>query len=81
MIGAASAHAGEVQWLVTDKDGKPVPDVAVPVESSSKAAAVPAPAPVVINQEGSRRECAGQGHRAARFHAAPQTRLSAGDIT
>ena len=28
---------------MTDKDGTPVPDVAVLVESSSKAAAVPAP--------------------------------------
>jgi plastocyanin len=49
-----TAHAGTVHLSVTDKDGKPVPDVVVLVESSSKTVALPAPAPVVIVQEGLR---------------------------
>ena len=48
-IGAA--HAGSVQLIVTDKDGRPVPDVVVLVESASKAVAQPAAAPVVIEQQ------------------------------
>ncbi len=54
LFGAVAAHAGQIQMLVTDKDGKPVPDVVVLVEASSKAVAVAAPAPVVITQEGAR---------------------------
>ncbi len=54
LFSAAAAHAGQIQMIVTDKDGKPVPDVVVLVEASSKAVAVPAPAPVVITQEGAR---------------------------
>jgi len=54
LLGAVAAHAGQIQMLVTDKDGKPVPDVVVLVEASSKAVAVAAPAPVVITQEGAR---------------------------
>ena len=50
----AAARAGTIQLTVTDKDGKPVPDVVVLVEASNKAAAVPATAPVVIAQEGLR---------------------------
>ena len=45
------AHAGTVQLTVTDKDGKPVPDVVVIVETPGKAAAQPAAAPVVIAQQ------------------------------
>lgn len=45
-----AAHAGSVQLIVTDKDDKPVPDVVVVIESASKALAVPAAAPVVIEQ-------------------------------
>ena len=51
---AGAACAGTVQLTVTDKEGNPVPDVVVLIESGAKAAAVPAPAPVVIVQEGSR---------------------------
>ena len=46
-----AAHAGSVQLIVTDKDGKPVPDVVVVVESASKPVALPAAAPVVIEQQ------------------------------
>lgn len=53
-FGAGMAHAGQVQLLVTDKDGKPVPDVVVVVEASVKGVAMVVPAPVVITQEGSR---------------------------
>ena len=42
------AHAGTVQLSVTDKDGKPVPDVVVMVESAIKA---PVPTTVVIEQQ------------------------------
>ena len=53
-LAATTAHAGTVQLTVTDKDGKPAPDVVVLVQQSTKAAAVPAPKPVLIVQEGSR---------------------------
>lgn len=53
-IAAPFAHAGSVQLTVTDKDGKPVPDVVVLVEGAAKAAVTPAAKPVVILQEGSR---------------------------
>ena len=46
-----AAMAGSIQLLVTDKDGKPVPDVVVLVASAQKAPAVPAAAPVVIAQQ------------------------------
>ncbi|MGY4830042.1 plastocyanin [Sphaerotilaceae bacterium SBD11-9] len=53
-FSAGLAHAGNVQLTVTDKDGKPAPDVVVLVQPAVKAAALPAPKPVVIVQEGSR---------------------------
>lgn len=46
-----AAHAGSVQVSVTDKDGKPVPDVVVLVEPANKVAPKAAAAPVVIAQE------------------------------
>ncbi|MEP7298893.1 MAG: plastocyanin [Burkholderiales bacterium] len=46
-----AALAGSVQLLVTDKDGKPVPDVVVLVASAQKTAPTPAAAPVVIAQQ------------------------------
>lgn len=52
LLGAA--QAGTVQVLVTDKDGKPVADVVVLIDSATKTAAQPAAAPVVILQEGLR---------------------------
>ena len=54
LFGAGAAHAGQIHMIVTDKDGKPVPDVVVLVDANSKALAVAAPAPVVITQESSR---------------------------
>lgn len=47
----SAAHAGSLQVTVTDKDGKPTPDVVVLVEPAVKVAAKPAAAPVVIAQE------------------------------
>lgn len=52
LVGAA--QAGTVQVLVTDQDGKPVPDTVVLINAAHKAAVQPAPAPVVILQEGLR---------------------------
>lgn len=49
-----AVQAGTIQLLVTDKEGKPVPDVVVLVESATPAAARAAAAPVVITQEGQR---------------------------
>jgi plastocyanin len=49
-----SAHAGTVQLTVTDKDGKPAPDVVVLVQGATKVAPTPAAKPVLITQEGSR---------------------------
>ena len=49
-----TAHAGTVQISVTDKDGKPAPDVVVLIEPATKMAATAAAAPVVIAQEGLR---------------------------
>lgn len=49
-----AAQAGTVQVLVTDKDGKPVADAVVLIDSAAKAAVQPAAAPVVILQEGLR---------------------------
>ena len=48
------AQAGTVQVLVTDKDGKPVPDVVVLIEAANKVVAQAAVAPVVILPEGLR---------------------------
>ena len=50
-VCSGAALAGSIQLLVTDKDGKPVPDVVVLVDSVHKATAVPAAAPVVIAQQ------------------------------
>ncbi|HEX6706673.1 MAG TPA: plastocyanin [Albitalea sp.] len=47
----SAAQAGTVQVSVTDKDGKPVPDVVVLVELANKVVPIPAAAPVVIAQE------------------------------
>ena len=49
-----AAQAGTVQVLVTDKDGKPVADAVVLIDSAARTAAQPAAAPVVILQEGLR---------------------------
>ena len=49
-----AAQAGTVQVLVTDKDGKPVVDAVVLIDSATKTAVQPAAAPVVIVQEGLR---------------------------
>lgn len=50
-----TAHAGTVELTITDKDGKPAPDVVVLVDSAAKSAPLPATAgPVVIAQEGLR---------------------------
>ena len=54
LAAAPFAHAGSVQLTVTDKDGKPVPDVVVLVQAATTASATPAAKPVVIAQEGSR---------------------------
>lgn len=50
-VAAGLANAGTVQLVVTDRDGKPAPDVVVLVDAATRAAVVPAPAPVVITQE------------------------------
>ena len=47
-----TAQAGSVQLIVTDKDGKPVSDVVVVIESASnKALAQPTATPIVIEQQ------------------------------
>lgn len=51
---ALASHAASVQLVVTDKDGRPAPDVVVLVDPAQKVAASAAPAPVVISQEGLR---------------------------
>lgn len=48
------AHAGTVQLTITDKDGKPAPDVVVLVQQTVKTVPTPAAKPVLITQEGSR---------------------------
>lgn len=53
-FAAPVAIAGTLQITVTDKDGRPAPDVVVLVDTAAKAAASAAPAPVVITQEGLR---------------------------
>jgi plastocyanin len=47
----SAATAGSIQLLVTDKEGKPVPDVVVLVASAQKTAAAAPAAPVVIAQQ------------------------------
>src|SRR5881409_3858186 len=51
VVAFGCAKAGTVQVSVTDKDGKPVPDVVVLVEPAEKVAPKPAAAPVIITQE------------------------------
>lgn len=46
-----AAQAGTVTVVVTDKDGKPAPDVVVLVEPAQKVAPRPAATPVVIAQQ------------------------------
>lgn len=53
-LAATTAHAGTVQLTVTDKDGKPAPDVVVLVQAANKGTVTPAAKPVLITQEGSR---------------------------
>jgi plastocyanin len=53
-LGTSLVHAGTVQLTVTDKDGKPAPDVVVLVQQSVKTVPPPAAKPVLITQEGSR---------------------------
>lgn len=48
------AEAASVQIVVTDKDGRPAPDVVVLIDPAVKVAASAAPAPVLITQEGLR---------------------------
>ena len=48
------AHAGTVQLTITDKDGKPAPDVVVLVQQTVKTVPTPAAKPVLITQERSR---------------------------
>ena len=45
------AQAGTVQVQITDKDGKPVPDVVVLIDPAQKAIAVAAATPIVITQQ------------------------------
>ena len=51
---AGLSHAGTVQLTITDKDGKPAPDVVVLVQQTAKVAPTPPAKPVLIEQEGSR---------------------------
>jgi plastocyanin len=51
---ACAAQAGTVRIVVTDKDGRPAPDVVVLIDAAAKVAPIPASAPVVIAQEGLR---------------------------
>ncbi|MET0335036.1 MAG: plastocyanin [Rhizobacter sp.] len=53
-FATTAAQAGIVQLTITDKDGKPAPDVVVLVHASAKAPPAAAGKPVVITQEGSR---------------------------
>ena len=48
------AQAASLQLTVTDKDGKPAPDVVVLVQQTVKSVPLPAAKPVVVTQEGSR---------------------------
>ena len=51
LAACGAAHAGSLQLLVTDKDGKPAADVVVLVDTGAKAVPLPPAAPVVILQE------------------------------
>src|SRR5262245_667793 len=51
---AGFAQAGHVQVTVTDKEGRPVPDVVVQVHIAAPVVPMPAAAPVVIAQENMR---------------------------
>lgn len=51
LLAGAAAQAGTLQVTVTDKDGKPAPDVVVLVDSAQKSAPRPAAQPVAIAQE------------------------------
>ena len=51
---AGLSHAGTVQLTITDKDGKPAPDVVVLVQQTVKVVPTPPAKPVLIEQEGSR---------------------------
>lgn len=53
-LAASAAQAGTVQLTITDKDGKPAPDVVVLVQASAKGTFTVPAKPVVITQEGSR---------------------------
>jgi plastocyanin len=53
-LATGLAHAGSLQLTVTDKDGKPAPDVVVLVQAATKVTPTPAAKPVLITQEGSR---------------------------
>lgn len=53
-VFAGLSRAGTVQLTVTDKDGKPAPDVVVLVQHAVKTVPSPAAKPVLITQEGSR---------------------------
>ncbi len=53
-LATGLARAGTVQLTVTDKDGKPAPDVVVLVQQAVKTVPSPAAKPVLITQEGSR---------------------------
>lgn len=48
LLGAAAAHAGTVQMLVTAADGSPVADAVVVVQPQAAAAAPAAPPPVAV---------------------------------
>ena len=50
-LGCGAAQAGTLQISITDKDGKPAPDVVVLAEPATRMTPGPAPAPVLISQE------------------------------
>ena len=53
-LASPSVFAGTVQVAVTDREGKPVPDVVVLVEATRRTMLRPSPEPVLIGQEGLR---------------------------
>lgn len=54
LLGATTAHAGQLQLTVLDSDGKPAPDVAVMVQPTGIWPSQALPEPVAIVQQGSR---------------------------
>lgn len=54
LLAAGPAWAGTVQVSVTDRDGKPAPDVVVLLETAARPRPAPAAQPVVVSQEGLR---------------------------